>query len=77
MITRLFSPDDLQACTALFIEVFNQEPWNDRWTPEAAEQYVSDYINTPGFRGIVAEEGQEIKGFILGVRKRWWDGDEL
>ncbi|OAB38359.1 GCN5 family acetyltransferase [Paenibacillus glacialis] len=77
MIIRPFESDDLRKCTTLFVNVFNREPWNDNWSIEAAKQYLVDYIQTPGFRGFIAEDGSEIRGFIFGFRKRWWEGDEF
>ncbi|PZD97255.1 GNAT family N-acetyltransferase [Paenibacillus sambharensis] len=77
MIIRSYSDKDMLACKELFINVFNQEPWNDNWLPGKAERYLSDYTSTPGFSGVVAEEGTEINGFIFGVRKQWWSGDEF
>lgn len=74
---RSFETNDLLRCTHTFINVFNQEPWNDEWSAETAFQYLLDYTNTSGFIGIVAEEGKEIIGFIFGVRKPWWSGDEF
>lgn len=72
-----YSDKDFQACVELFINVFNQDPWNDRWEQDHAKDYLSDYIHTPGFIGVVAKEGSSIQGFIFGFRKRWWSGDEF
>ncbi|CAM4478790.1 GNAT family N-acetyltransferase [Paenibacillus tarimensis] len=77
MNIRFYLDKDISGCTELFIDVFNQEPWNDNWLTDIAEKYLSDYTNTPGFIGVVAEEGAEIRGFIFGVCKRWWSGDEF
>lgn len=68
---------DLSSCISLLINVFNHEPWNDKWSIESAEKYLQDYIQTPGFKGFIAEEESELKGFIFGFRKRWWEGDEF
>jgi aminoglycoside 6'-N-acetyltransferase I len=76
MIIRQCISSDLKECTDLFINVFNKEPWNDNWTQEYAEQYLNDYVSTPGFFGVIAEERSKIKGFIFGIRKKWWSGDE-
>ncbi|MCK1994988.1 GNAT family N-acetyltransferase [Peribacillus muralis] len=73
----LFNWEDLLKCTETFVQVFNQEPWNDQWSMETAKQYLLDYINTPGFMGIVAVEGKEIIGFIFGAHKLWWSGGEF
>lgn len=77
MEIRLFEKNDLLKCTRLFIDVFNQEPWNDKWTEERARQYLLDYTNTPGFMGIIAVKGEEIIGFIFGASKVWWNGNEF
>lgn len=77
MKITLFEEKDLLKCTNTFIDVFNQEPWNDEWAKETAKQYLLDFTNTPGFKGIVAVYGEEIIGFIFGNRKQWWSGDEF
>lgn len=68
---------DLLRCTDVFIEVFNSEPWNDEWKPEKAKQYLLDFYHTPGFLGLVAQEGEEVIGFLFGVHRVWWSGDEF
>ncbi|ETP70386.1 GNAT family N-acetyltransferase [Planomicrobium chinense] len=68
---------DLLRCTDVFIEVFNREPWNDEWEPEKAKQYLLDFYHTPGFLGLVAQEGEEVIGFLFGVHRVWWSGDEF
>lgn len=64
-------------CTRLFIDVFNQEPWNDKWSEEVAKQYLLDYTNTPGFMGIIAVKEGVVIGFIFGAHKVWWSGNEF
>lgn len=86
MRTRPFVKEDITVCTALFTEVFNREPWNDRWTEKLATEYFEDVLNTPGFEGFVVEKDSEsesanqngepaIVGFVIGTRKKWWSGD--
>lgn len=76
MITRPFAKADIRACTDMFINVFNREPWNDRWTLALAVEYFQDVMNTPGFEGFVIEaEDSKIVGFVIGARKKWWSGD--
>lgn len=77
MIRPFIENNDFQACINLMLNVFNNEPWNDNWTYEGAEKYLLDYINTPGFKGFIAEEDNKTKGFLFGFRKRWWQGDEF
>ncbi|MGQ4665513.1 GNAT family N-acetyltransferase [Metabacillus halosaccharovorans] len=77
MKITLFEDKDIQACTNTFMEVFNQEPWNDKWTKETAKNYLTDFTHTPGFKGIVAYDGGEMIGFLFGTLKHWWSGDEF
>ncbi|WP_078433807.1 GNAT family N-acetyltransferase [Metabacillus halosaccharovorans] len=77
MKITLFEEKDLLACTNTFMEVFNQEPWNDKWTKETANNYLADFTHTPGFKGIVAYDEEEMIGFLFGTLKHWWSGDEF
>ncbi|WP_438315607.1 GNAT family N-acetyltransferase [Sporosarcina sp. FA9] len=77
MDIRLFEENDLLKCTRLFINVFNEEPWNDNWSEGVAKQYLLDYTNTPGFMGILAVKEEVIIGFIFGAHKVWWSGNEF
>lgn len=74
---KQYIAQDLEKCTTTFINVFNAEPWNDEWTIENATRYLMDFTNTPGFFGLLAWEHEEIIGFIFGVRRAWWSGDEF
>lgn len=67
---------DLATCTETFIKVFNAEPWNDNWNDESAHHYLSDYYNTPNFLGVIAIENDVLLGFIMGVQRKWYSGDE-
>lgn len=77
MELELYTESDLQKCTTTFMEVFNDEPWNDQWEKEKAERYLLDFARIPGFTGIVAKEGEEVIGFLFGVQRVWWSGDEF
>ena len=74
---KLLVEDDLIKCTETFIEVFNDEPWNDKWTFTKAKKYLFDFYQTPGFLGVLAVENDEILGCIFGVHRVWWSGDEF
>ncbi|MEO4052819.1 GNAT family N-acetyltransferase [Solibacillus sp. CAU 1738] len=77
MELKILVENDLTKCTSTFIEVFNDEPWNDEWTFTKAKKYLLDFYNTPGFLGVLAVENEEIIGFIFGVHRIWWSGDEF
>lgn len=73
--TREFQEADFELCVNLYIKVFNDEPWNDKWTCKKAKGYLGDMVNTPGFEGFVIMKDFNIVGFIFGYRKQWWEGD--
>jgi len=74
---RLFEENDLVKCVETFINVFNNEPWNDEWTFTKAQKYLLDFYHTPGFLGTLAIENNEVVGFIFGVHRTWWSGNEF
>ena len=67
---------DLATCTETFLQVFNAEPWNANRNDASAHQYLSDYYHTPNFLGVIAIEHGELLGFIMGVQRKWYSGDE-
>ncbi|WP_308637191.1 GNAT family N-acetyltransferase [Paenibacillus silvisoli] len=77
VIIRAYEPGDIVRYAELFVDVFNREPWYDEWTLERAARYLNDFADTPGFKGIAAEQDGVIHGFIVGVTRRWWSGDEF
>lgn len=77
MNIREYEPNDLVQCLHLFIDVFNKEPWNEKWSMDRAELYLQNYINTPGFIGVLSEQDETVDGFIFGVSKPLWSGDEF
>ena len=77
MEIKLIEQNDLIQCTEMFIKVFNDDPWNDEWTFSKAQKYLLDFYNTPGFLGVLALENKEVIGFIFGVHRTWWSGDEF
>ncbi|WP_237086933.1 GNAT family N-acetyltransferase [Paenibacillus ihbetae] len=74
---RQYDRNDILPCTKTFMQVFNEEPWNDGWTMERARKYLQDFTDTPEFVGVIAEDVSGAAGFIFGVRKRWWSADEF
>ena len=74
---KLLEENDLIKCTETLIKVFNDEPWNDEWTFPKAQKYLLDFYHTPGFLGILAIENKEVIGFIFGVHRTWWSGNEF
>ncbi|MBU3127860.1 GNAT family N-acetyltransferase [Clostridium tagluense] len=61
-------------CSELYIEVFNAEPWNDKWTLETAHKRLNDIYISTNFEGVLYVEDEQIKGAIFGNYEQFYDG---
>lgn len=75
-IVTAWRPEDLAAAAELYADVFNAEPWNDRWTIETATARLRDLQNTPGFEGAVLRRDGLLLAFAAGHRQRWYDDSD-
>lgn len=69
---------DITEVKALFLDVFSNEPWFDRWENE---QQVSAYIkdlteNNNSLSLVLHDENDQIIGGSLGYIFNWWEGRE-
>jgi len=79
MIIRELNEFDLEDCISLFIEVYNQQPWNNEWTYETAKELFNEFSSTKGCIGYVAIDAtkeNEIMSVLIGKQKTWWRGKE-
>ncbi len=58
--------DQLDASAALYVDVFNGEPWNDRWSVSTARQRLHQMFTTPEFIGLGLWEKEDLVGICLG-----------
>jgi aminoglycoside 6'-N-acetyltransferase I len=65
------SEELLPACARLFVGVFNSPPWNESWEAEIVELRLTEFFHSAGFYGLVAFEGDEAMGFVLGHAEQW------
>jgi aminoglycoside 6'-N-acetyltransferase I len=72
---RPFEAGDLDECTALYVSVFAEPPWNEEWTPADARRHLEQTCKTPGFVGLVALDGGHIVGVVTGVSRCGATGD--
>lgn len=61
--------ENLELCIELYMNVFNREPWNERWTYETAKERLSDLLHTPKFLGFLFHIDHKPVGFIAGNSK--------
>lgn len=73
MIVRKVEEKDIEACAALFSEVFSSEPWNEPWTKRLARERLSHFYESKGFIGVLAESDGVI-GFVLGNTEPFYFG---
>ncbi|WP_432665723.1 GNAT family N-acetyltransferase [Wukongibacter baidiensis] len=76
MNTCIFNIEDkdLKECARLYVNVFNAEPWNDKWTIETAYNRLHDIYVSPKFAGIKYVEEGIIKGAVFGNCEQWYEG---
>jgi GNAT superfamily N-acetyltransferase len=76
MVTiRPFQSGDLDECAQLYVRVFAEPPWTEVWTLEDARKHLEQTVTTPGFVGLIAEEGGRITGVVTGTSRCGATGD--
>ncbi|ATD54465.1 GNAT family N-acetyltransferase [Clostridium chauvoei] len=66
--------EDIEILTELYINAFNREPWNDKWTIETVIKRLTQMVNCEGFYGMVAYEEDKPVGVILGNHEYYYNG---
>lgn len=66
--------EDIVNCAKLYVEVFNAEPWNDKWTLENAQKRLNDIYIAPNFVGSIYLDKGVIKGAIFGNCEQYFNG---
>ncbi|MES1042394.1 GNAT family N-acetyltransferase [Peribacillus simplex] len=61
--------ENVELCIEIYMNVFNSEPWNERWTYERAKERLSDLLHTPKFLGLLFHSDHKPVGFIAGNSK--------
>jgi len=68
---------DLPEVRNLFLQVFTQEPWNDRWESEAyVDLYLQDLMGNPNSLCFGFYHDSQLIGLSLGSIYHWWQGNE-
>ena len=66
--------DHLDELASLYVETFNSEPWNDKWTISTATKRLHQIINTEDSYGLCAYQGGVLCGAILGCMEQFYNG---
>lgn len=74
---RELGPEDRDAVTRFFVDVFSHEPWNDDWSDAAQLQsYIRDLTGQPNSLTLGLFDGDEMTGLAMGRIKHWFRGTE-
>lgn len=65
--------EHIKEISKIYVNAFNSEPWNDKWTIESASKRISQMINCEGFYGLVVYEDEKLIGMILGSHEYYYD----
>jgi ribosomal protein S18 acetylase RimI-like enzyme len=63
--------DDLVECSQLYINTFNNEPWNENWNMEDAFNRLSNFLSPTYSIGFKAVKKNLIQGFLVGEIEQW------
>jgi len=74
MVYKNLEKGDIPELANLYMNAFNEDPWNDEWTLESASNRLLQMINCEGFYGLVCCENSSIIGMILGNHEYFYDG---
>lgn len=68
---------NVKEVSELFIDCFNNSPWNDNWNYETASKRITDIMNTPGYFGMAYYKEENIIGIIMGRLEQYYDGEHF
>lgn len=64
---------DINELADMYVQTFNSEPWNDKWTVETASKRLHQMINVEDFYGLMAHEDGKLCGMIIGSMEQYFD----
>ncbi|NRF40206.1 GNAT family N-acetyltransferase [Pedobacter foliorum] len=77
MTIRPIVENDIEMCTKVFMQAYNQPPWNYQWKFDDALRYLKEYYESPNFKGFLIYDGEVLAGAIFAHAKTWWTGPQL
>jgi len=66
--------ENLNQYATLFRNVFNETPWNDKWTIETAYKRILEMMEVPNFFGMAEYVDDKLVGVIFGRSEQYFDG---
>lgn len=65
---------DLNEMAMLYMDTFNSEPWNEKWTLDTATKRLHQMLKTEDFYGLCAYKDDDLCGAILGSMEQFYNG---
>ena len=77
MKVSILSKSDYEEMKKLFLDVFSNEPWFDKWNKGQLDLYMKDLTeNNNSLSLALFNEKEELIGCSLGYIFNWWEGRE-
>ena len=77
MNIRKIIDSDLDECSKIYLDVFSNPPWNEKWNLEIIGLRLSHFYGSKGFIGLLAESEGSVLGFVLGNTEPFYFGQVL
>ncbi|MDQ0971260.1 aminoglycoside 6'-N-acetyltransferase I [Neobacillus niacini] len=77
MKVSFLKTSDHEEMKKLFLDVFSNEPWFDKWNKEQLDLYMKDLTeNHNSLSFAIFDENEKLIGCSLGYIFNWWEGRE-
>jgi aminoglycoside 6'-N-acetyltransferase I len=77
MKVSILQPSNHEEMKKLFLDVFSNDPWFDKWNSDQLDLYMKDLTeNNNSLSLALFDEKEELIGCSLGYIFNWWEGRE-
>ncbi|MBY0147812.1 GNAT family N-acetyltransferase [Neobacillus niacini] len=77
MKVSILQPSNHEDMKKLFLDVFSNDPWFDKWNSNQLDLYMKDLTeNNNSLSLALFDEKEELIGCSLGYIFNWWEGRE-
>lgn len=77
MTIQPLTENDLEDCAKVFVQTYNQAPWNYQWKINDAVNYLAEYYSSAQFKGFILYDHEVFAGAMFAHTKTWWTGVQL
>lgn len=77
IIIKPIAQEDIEACSVIFMEAYNRQPWNYRWVQDKAVKYLKEYTNRNNFAGFGLYDDGTLVSAVFCHTKTWWTGNQF